>query len=237
VIAGTVQPAAAQDVWSGRGRISLSAGIQPDAAGLSQATSVEDYLETTAITADRSALDTPFYDVSFAVRVAGGLGVAAGVSGLTTRGDARVAAAVPHPFYFDRPRDISGEAPGLRRTETGVHAGLAYLIGLSRRVDVMVMGGATYFRVRQDLVSDVSYSEAFPYDTATFSTAEVVRRDASKVGYHTAVDLTVKLGARWGVGAIVRFSRAKVPFEVNGAQTGTVEVGGLQAGGGVRVAF
>jgi hypothetical protein len=28
-----------------------------------------------------------------------------------------------------------------------------------------------------------------------------------------------------------------VPFEVNGAQTGTVEVGGLQAGGGVRVAF
>jgi hypothetical protein len=144
---------------------------------------------------------------------------------------------VPHPFHFDRPRDISGEAPGLRRSETGVHLGLGYLIGLSRRADVMMMGGATYFQVRQDLVSDVSYSESFPYDTATFSTAQVVRRNSSKVGYHAAVDLTVKLGARWGVGGLVRFSRAKVPFEVNDEETATVDVGGIQAGGGVRFAF
>lgn len=234
-IVATIQPALAQDGW--RGRVSVSAGLQPDSAALAQQTSVLDYLEPTDIAADLPGRGVPFYDVSLAVRVAGNLGVAFGVSGLSTTGDAGVTAAVPHPFFFDRPRSISGEAFGLRRVETGLHVGVAYLVAASDRADIMVLGGATQFRVRQDLVSDVTFSEAYPYDTATFSTAQVVRQNASRLGYHVGLDVTWKLAPRWGVGALVRFARAKVPFEVNGAETGTVDAGGLQAGGGVRVIF
>jgi hypothetical protein len=237
VVLATAQPVLAQGVWSGLGRASVSAGIQPGAAGFVEATRVLDYLEPTEIAADLPARGLPFYDVSIAVRVAGGLGAAIGVSGVSRTGDASVTAAVPHPFFFAQPRAIKGEAFGLRRSETGLHMGLAYLAAMSERADVMILAGATRFRVRQDLVSDVTFSEAYPYDTASFSTATVVRRTESKFGYHVGVDLTWKFAPGWGVGGLVRWARAKVPFEVNGAEAGRVEAGGLQAGGGVRLVF
>jgi hypothetical protein len=237
MLVATIQPVMAQNAWRGLGRVSISGGIQPGSAGFTQETSLIDYLEPTKMTAHRPGSGVPFYDVSIAARVDGDLGVAFGVSGLSTTGDARVTAAVPHPFFFDRPRPISGEAFGLRRKETGLHLGLAYVVALSNRSDVLVLGGATHFRVRQDLVSDVSFSESYPYDTATFSSARVERRHASRFGYHVGVDVTWRLAPRWGVGALVRFARAKVPFDVNEAQATTVDAGGLQVGGGVRLVF
>jgi hypothetical protein len=98
----------------------------------------------------------------------------------------------------------------------------------------MVFGGASYFRVRQDVVSDVTYTEAFPYDTAAFLGAQLVQITESRLGYHTGADLTWKIGPRWGIGGLVRFSRAKVPVRVNGSRAATLEAGGLQVGAGFR---
>jgi hypothetical protein len=71
-----------------------------------------------------------------------------------------------------------------------------------------------------------------PYDTASFARSEVNRQRASKPGFHGGADVTWKLGPRWGLGGLLRYSKASVPF---GGRS--VDAGGLQAGGGLRVLF
>ena len=63
------------------------------------------------------------------------------------------------------------------------------------------------------------------------SRAEIDRESGSKTGFHGGAGLTWKLGPRWGVGGLLRYSRATVPF------AGRVAAGGLQAAGGLRVLF
>ena len=75
-------------------------------------------------------------------------------------------------------------------------------------------------------------TESYPYDTAMFARSEIVRENASKTGFHGGADLTWKLGLRWGVGGLLRYSKVSVPFARQ-----SVDAGGLQAGGGLRVRF
>jgi hypothetical protein len=237
VLACGAEPAIAQGRWVGWTRVSASAGLQPDVAGLSETIDVVDYLEPTSITTDQAGARVPFVDAGLAIGVIGNLGVSVAVSNLSTRDDIPVAAGIPHPFHFDRPRPITGLAFGVRRAEVGVHTDLVYLAAVSDRIEIMFQGGATFFQVKQDLVSDVTFSEAYPFDTARFSRASTVQVTASKVGYNTGVDISWRMSRRWGIGGLVRYSRARVPFELDGVTAATVDIGGLQAAGGVRFAF
>ncbi len=63
------------------------------------------------------------------------------------------------------------------------------------------------------------------------------RSSVRKAGYNAGAAVTWKLASSWGVGGVVRFSRAKVPFAAGALDFGTREVGGLQVGGGIRVMF
>ena len=81
----------------------------------------------------------------------------------------------------------------------------------------------------------MSYSESYPYDTATFTTASFTSVTRRAFGFNVGADLGVRLITHVGVGALLRFSRASMVFAVPGS-TATV-VGGLQALGGIRIFF
>jgi hypothetical protein len=152
----------------------------------------------------------------------------------TATGD--VTAAVPHPFFFDRRRAISGTA---RIPEDGSahHISAEYIVPAGP-VEVTFLGGPTFFRVKQPLVTDVTYTEEYPYDTATFSSATTTLVKDSVTGYHVGADVAVKLTRNIGVGALARFSRAsKTTLTAATGNTVTYDVGGLQISGGLRLAF
>jgi hypothetical protein len=93
-------------------------------------------------------------------------------------------------------------------------------------------------------VADVAYTETYPYDTATFSGATLMRVNATRVGFNAAADLTWRLSRRWGVGGLIRFARARVPLTMTSTGTdlqptsaGSVVAGGFQATGGLRMTF
>jgi hypothetical protein len=92
------------------------------------------------------------------------------------------------------------------------------------------------FIVRQTLTSPVRFTEAYPYDSVTMTDADLENETTPQLGFNTAADLTVPLGKRIGVGALVRFSRGRVTFSPSGSAV-TADVGGLQAGIGVRFLF
>ena len=228
-------PAFAQTGWAGRVHVDITAGVEFDRTLPSQETTLIKQVEATPLATELSNADMPVVSVGLAVRVIGDLGVGVSFSRVSHTGTAAVRAEIPHPFFFDRHRLVTGPV-SLRREEFATHADLVYVINW-RRIDVSLSGGATFFDVDQDVVSDVLYSEVYPYEAASFVSAELVRASASKRGYNVGADLTWRLARRWGVGALVRFSRARVPLTVEGVDYGVHDAGALEVGAGLRLRF
>ena len=124
------------------------------------------------------------FDVSGGVRVWSYLSVGVGVSRFGIEETAGVSARVPHPIFFDRDRSISGASPPLARSEWAVHLQALATVPATQSFTVSVFGGPTFFNVQQQLVTDVSFAQAYPFDTATFSSAAIDRRSGSTVGFH-----------------------------------------------------
>ena len=236
LLACVAVPASAQTAWGLRNRISLSVGGQLQTERLSQSFSLDEYVEPAPVRADLPKKTIASFDGGVATNLYGPIGVGFAVSYLNNRGDASVGAALPHPFYFDRRREISGRAR-VQHSELVAHLNLVYLV-TSPKLELLVSAGPSIFRTDQDLVVDVDYIEAYPYDVATFSSAIIEQARRTKVGYNVTADVTWKASRNWGLGVLVRFARAHVEYPGIG-QSGVIKtaVGGVQAAGGIRLMY
>jgi len=230
-------PGAAQAQWQDHARVSINFGVRPSATALAAATTKTVYVETATINAAYTVPAGQFFDGGVLIRVVKGFGVGATVSSFAKSEAATVTGTIPHPFFFNTPRAISGTTAALERSEVGIHIQAAYVVA-TPRVSVAIAGGPTFFHVSQDLVGDVAYTETYPYDTATFTSATVTTVSATRMGFNAGVDVGVKLSKNVGVGGLIRFSRASVVFPLANTASGvSADVGGVQAGGGVRFFF
>jgi hypothetical protein len=152
-----------------------------------------------------------------------------------TSGD--VSAAVPHPFFFNALRSVSGLGTDLPHEEIAIHGELSGLVPIGRAVQLAVFAGPSYFHLRQGLVTDVAVNETYPYDTATFASATTTDVTRSRFGYNAGLDVSGRVARRIGVGFTARYSRASVHLPATATEDVTVRVGGLQVGGGVRFGF
>ena len=160
--------------------------------------------------------------------------LAAGVSvWYFTRDDgASTTTSVPHPFFFNRPREVTGDATGVKRSETAVHVQAMYLIKSGRHLRLILSGGPSFFNVEQDLVTEVTITETFPFDTAEFGAAQKSRKKGSAVAFNVGADVMWMLSRTLGVGGLVRFSPASVDLDATANRTISVDAGGVYAGGG-----
>lgn len=230
--------AVAPSPWESQGFVSLNAMYQ---------TETRDFQDSVTITrfVEQGEVDTSYHIKSgLAWDISGGqvawknIGAAFGVSWFARTGEADVTAHIPHPFFFDQPREINGEATGLKHREVAVHFDALVMVPASKRVRLMVFGGPTYFHLKQGVVSDVTYTEAYPYDTAEFTGVTVTEQTESGIGFNVGADVAVLFSPRVGVGGLVRYSQGTIDFlGTDGATTLSVDVGGLQVGGGLRLFF
>jgi hypothetical protein len=235
VLAIDVHAASAQR--SDRVRVSINVGAQLSSTTFTTTTTFPVYVETSTITTSYTLPKGKLFDGGILFRVAGNFGVGVALSSFSERRDATVAGSIPHPFFFNTPRPLSGTATGLQRSEVAAHIQAAYVVA-SKKVDLAVFVGPTIFRVSQDLVSNAVYAETYPYDTVTFTSATTVKGEGTKTGFNVGADFGYKLSRSVGVGGLVRFSRATLSFPLAGSTSSvSSDAGGLQAGGGVRFYF
>ncbi len=182
---------------------------------------------------------------SYAVRFAPGFAIGGGArvwrrlalgveAGRVSRGNAvDIAAQVPHPFFFNKPRPVSGSATGLDRAELAVHVVASWVAPLSDRWQLSIGGGPSWINVDQAVVSDVTVSQAYPYDTATF--AGVVTQKVSKghVGFNAGLEAIYLFTPRAGLAFGTRVSHAHVPL----TGTASTDAGGVHATAGLRLRF
>lgn len=132
---------------------------------------------------------------------------------------------------------MSGEVQDLKREELAIHVQARGVFPAGTRVQVMVFGGPSFFRVKQGIITDYTYNESYPYDSASFRAATTSTASVSKMGFNGGADLAFFFTRQVGVGGTVQFSGATVQIPGVLGSTREVKVGGGRAGGGLRVRF
>ena len=229
-------PAAAQE----RFRISVNAGQQTTATTVTQEQTFDRYFEQGSFTFERAVPKAPIYDLGLAVRLWRGLHAGAAVSIFEKSGAATLTARVPHPLQFTKPRTTTGEIANASRREVGQHIMFGWMIPAPGRFDVLLFGGPSIFTAEQLFATSLNLSldkEVFPFDELAFPGAQTETLKENVTGYNAGVDVSWRFIDKLGVGLLVRYSSGKRAFTPTGTPDVDVKVGGLHAGGGVRLAF
>ena len=237
MVLGTVESAVAQQESQRRGFLSLNGGFQATTSDFTDNVRFVSNVEEGDFSANYNREPSIAFDATGGVRVWRGLAIGVGVSMFDTDSSATVTARFPHPFYFDRHRQVDGSAAGLTRREIGIHVQATWIVPVTDWLDVAVFGGPTFFTVDQDLVTEVMSEDTYPFDTASFTGVTTGSESESANGFNVGVDVGFYFSKNVGVGGMARFSRATVDFNsVNGGIV-SMDAGGLQLGGGLRVRF
>jgi len=228
-----VAPAAAQP----RVEVSFNVGAQTGAHTFTESDSFpSNGGEKSTVTADHGAKTALGFNAGGAVRVAPRVWVGVQYAMANMKSSASIEAAIPHPILFNAPRTVSGSIDNVQHNEQNVHVDLMYDMPLGA-VDVKVMGGPTFFNLKQDFVSGVKVNETYPFDTATFASATTKQLSNSAVGFNVGADISHPLSPQVAVGGLIRYSQADVKFDDPDVGQHTVKAGGLEAGAGIRIRF
>jgi opacity protein-like surface antigen len=173
-------------------------------------------------------------DVGGTVLLFGNIGAGASYSRSGGDGTAVIAAQVPHPLIFDALRSTSATLGGLDHTENAVHLQVVYRYAVTPKLDVTVGLGPTFFTVRQALITAVDVSESGSNPVIAPRATEI---SDSAVGFNIGADLMYVLRPRFGVGALLRYSRGSAEYTIPDSSTVDVDAGGLHFGVGARVRF
>jgi hypothetical protein len=164
------------------------------------------------------------------------MGVAIHVTRAQAGRTASVDSSVPHPFFDNRHRQVTGVASDLTRTETAVHLQLNYQRVLGRWT-LRAGAGPSYVHVEQEVVTGVTVDEEFPYDTATFRDATTTRAKRAAAGFNAGGEISRMFTRRLGASFLARFTSARIGLNVDPGHRVSIDAGGVQAGAGLRVAF
>ena len=137
------------------------------------------------------------FNVGAAVRIVPRFWVGVQYAMAEMKPSASITAVIPHPILFNAPRTVEGSIDDVAHNEQNVHVDLMYALPVSA-VDVKVMGGPTFFNVKQDFVSGVTVNETYPFDTATFASATTKRLSKTAVGFNAGVDISRPLSSQRG---------------------------------------
>jgi outer membrane protein with beta-barrel domain len=235
----TCAPAAdaAAQPWIERFHVSFNGGYQPTANDFTTRVEFQEYLETGTTDAEYEGKAGPFFDGGLGVRLAKNFGVGVAVSFFTTDDTAATSSRIPHPFFDEQPREATGDATGLSRTDTAIHVQAQVLLDPAGPLRLVISGGPSFFTAEQTLVTRVRYTEAFPFDEVTFTGVDTQKADGSAVGFNAGVDAIWMVGEKVGIGGLVRYTRAAIDLDGPNSRTVAIDAGGLQAGGGIRFVF
>jgi hypothetical protein len=234
--------ASAQPVqdWTDRGYFNFNIGFESTSGTLNDAVTFRLYDED-GTKAVESAVDSgAFIDFSVGGRVWKNVSAGIGFHREATTGQAAVTASVPNPTVFNRNRTVALTADDLDRSERAIHLQVGYMLPLNERLTVHVFGGPSFFKLSQDVVADLTFTEAPPF-TSVSATPNIVSRSDSVTGAHIGGDVSYILmdtgTAKIGGGFFMRYAGATGRVPVLGTTEIETDLGGLQFGFGLRVRF
>lgn len=218
--------------------ISVNGAFQTSGNSFGETVTFRENAEDGRFSTDYEVKSGPALNISVGASLWRNIGVGVGVTRYSKRTPTAFSASVPHPFFFNRPREVEGEVADIDREELAVHVQARATFVPTPRIQAVVFGGPSFFTVKQGIVTDFEITEAYPYDTATFSRGITTTVDESKVGFNVGADVGYFFTRQVGVGGSVQWAATTIDAPAS-AGTGTFEIkaGGFQAGAGLRLRF
>ena len=208
--------------------VNISVGGQFQSRDFSSVATFPLFDETGTVTANQTIGSGFVFDATAGHRFARRFAGAIGVSTFNGSGEAASVASIPSPLFVGKPtiKNFSPEDYGdLNQTNVAINFQVVYMWPLSDRFDLQLSGGPTIIHVSQDIASATPEENS----TATIESQSATSGKAGNVG----VDLAYKLNNRYGVGGFVRYLGGQVDLPA----VENFTVGGVQAGGGIRIRF
>jgi hypothetical protein len=219
--------------WSDRALISLNAGWQSASFDLRDTRNFEPPLpgdrEQRTLAADYSVKSGMSLDLGGGFRVWRGLAAGVSVTRFEDSRDVPISGSVPHPFFFNRARPITGVTSGARE-EMAVHVDAMWVIPIRQKMTLAIFGGPSFYSVKQTVVSDFDYNQSYPYDEVTLTNVVTADESSSVTGINVGADVGYYFTNTIGVGGVIRFGRASVDTSI-----GSIDVGGPEFGVGLRI--
>ncbi len=218
----------------GRSRIEvgLSFAQTLGSSNFSSSQTIREFAEDGKLNASYEVGGAPGGGFDLQYNVSEKFGVRLGAEAFSRESTGTFDAQIPHPFYFARPRSISGTESSLGFSETAFTLTGVYRGG-SGKWKLNLEGGAAYFSVDATVAEKVSYGQVYPYDTATFSGIVPVNKTVSPFGFAVGLEVGRELTSSVSVVAQGRFTQGSGDLDVNGQKI-NIKAGGAQARIGLR---
>ncbi len=160
-------------------------------------------------------------------------GVRVGAEVFSRKSTGTFDAKVPHPFFFSRPRSISGTQADLDFQEAAFSL-TGVLRGRSGKWNLNLEGGPAYFSVEATVAEKLSYSDVYPYDTLAFGGIVSTTKKVNPFGFAVGLEIGREITSAVSVVVQGRFTQGSGDIDVNGAKI-KIKAGGARARIGFRI--
>ncbi|MEO8682422.1 MAG: hypothetical protein ABI665_25460, partial [Vicinamibacterales bacterium] len=209
--AQTPAPAPASG-WEDRAYINVNWGVESGNTDFTDTKSFSLYEETGTLTSTSSFSSGSLFDVAVGIKVWRNLSVGAAYHQEGNIAPGSISGTVPHPIFFNAPRTFTTTVEGLERKENAEHLVIGWTVPIGSKLDIMVFGGPSFFRLQQDVVSDARVAEAGAPFTQVIVQPTVETRKKSVLGYNAGADISYLFwqndAVRLGGGVFFRYTAA-----------------------------
>jgi hypothetical protein len=203
--------------------------------GLTESRSFPSFRETATVDVNYRKSSRPGYELGAQVHILGPVGIVASAELFDSTPSATYRDRLPHPFFYDRLRELSGEQPHLSWSERALHVDPVLSLDFGPRLSVDVFSGASMFFTETELVDEILYEEVFPYDSVVSKGTTIRRMKARPLGYNLGVSTTLRLVGVLAMDFGLRYSRAGVRLDLAEGREIHFDTGGLRFGAGLRI--
>jgi hypothetical protein len=240
-LTGATEAQAQMISWEDRGYIAVNFGLQAASREFTEVARPTIYNERATITVPHTVSSGGLFDIAAGYRVWQNLAISLGFSQFGDSEAPTLTGDIPNPFFGGAHRVATGSAGDLSHNEQAIHVHAYFNIPLTEKFELALVGGPSFYSIKQDFIADVTPVEgAFPFTTVTIGNVAQTTQKKRATGFTVGADGTYLLTPRYGVGVFGRFSGASVELPAVGGdspQLVTVDAGGFQLGGGLRVRF
>jgi len=237
-IAITEKPSIAVAVEKKSGRKKFSIRLGYNAGFSTQNESVswskEIYYENALFGINYGAKKGNSFNFGLGYKFSHSVGVELGVDIASRNLNANYDASIPHPLYFDSPRETQNMA-SYKITENAAFLNFVVNFPFSR-FGLDLFAGPTYFFASAELIGAIQYSQSYPYSSITIS-AQSQKFNKNVFGFNAGASLIFNFSQSMGIflnGQYFTASADLKPAEIPGLK---LSLGGLKAGGGIKISF
>ncbi len=217
--------------------VSLGGGIATSASSWDSRASWSSWAETATLDSKQTPASGTSFQGALGYRFSSHFGLTLAGARTTRDVTASIQAQIPHPLYLNQPRAVSADLSSLTDTELVFHLDLEWRT-VTGPIEVSVFAGPTLARVDAGVVQTISVDEAYPYDEATYKSAETAKVTSSNgIGFNAGASAAWLATSHLDIGVEARYLRASVDLTTTGVDTFSLTAGGLQLGARVRLRF